>query len=99
MDDSMDRDKEVIRGLLLRYLNEEEAAEISCDLFDILESLESISESKDKLVHLAQHDPENGDKLLTELVEIDVDLSHILWHFRSYRKKVNKVADAIGDDE
>lgn len=95
----MEKDFEVVQKLFNKYLSKKKSGEITIDIFDILESLEEIAASKDKIVNIAINDPDNADELLTHLVEIDVHLSHIHWHYKSYRKKVNKIAKAIGDDE
>ncbi|PQZ59904.1 MULTISPECIES: hypothetical protein [Bacillus] len=63
---------------------EKEREIVAMDLNDIYES----SQSFEKLLENMMNSQQNKDDLIDMLIEVEVELNHINWHYKSLKKKL-----------
>ncbi|MBW0933823.1 hypothetical protein [Priestia megaterium] len=77
---------ELIKKLSLLDLNKE-YIELAVDLNDIYES----SNKLDRLITDTLNSPLDQEKLIEQLIEIEVELDHINWHYKSLKKELKQL--------
>ncbi|EJQ54166.1 hypothetical protein IEQ_00914 [Bacillus cereus BAG6X1-2] len=70
----------------LSVLSPETESEIAAvDLHDIYES----SKSFEKMLENMMHSQQSKEDLIDALIEVEIELDHINWHYKSLKKKLN----------
>ncbi|WP_142344211.1 hypothetical protein [Bacillus cereus] len=70
----------------LSVLSPEKESEIAAvDLHDIYES----SKSFEKMLENMMHSQQSKEDLIDALIEVEIELDHINWHYKSLKKKLN----------
>lgn len=77
---------ELIKKLSLLDSNKE-YIELAVDLNDIYES----SNKLDRLITDTLNFPLDQEKLIEQLIEIEVELDHINWHYKSLKKELKQL--------
>ncbi|MEH6868791.1 hypothetical protein [Priestia megaterium] len=77
---------ELIKKLSLLDSNKE-YIELAVDLNDIYES----SNKLDRLITDTLNSPLDQEKLIEQLIEIEVELDHINWHYKSLKKELKQL--------
>ncbi|WP_182007540.1 hypothetical protein [Priestia aryabhattai] len=77
---------ELIKKLSLLNSNKE-YVELAVDLNDIYES----SNKLDRLITDSLNSPLDQEKLIEQLIEIEVELDHINWHYKSLKKELKQL--------
>ncbi|MGG2088966.1 hypothetical protein ABFY59_18445 [Priestia aryabhattai] len=80
---------ELIKKLSLLDSNKE-YVELAVDLNDIYES----SNKLDRLITDTLSSPLDQEKLIEQLIEIEVELDHINWHYKSLKKELKQLLNA-----
>ena len=76
----------LIKKLSLLNSNKE-YVELAVDLNDIYES----SNKLDRLITDTLNSPLDQEKLIEQLIEIEVELDHINWHYKSLKKELKQL--------
>jgi predicted transcriptional regulator len=66
---------------------EKEYVELAVDLNDIYESSNKI----DRLIRETLRSSLNQEKLIKQLIEIEIELDHIHWHYKSLKKELKQL--------
>ncbi|WP_242412685.1 hypothetical protein [Priestia megaterium] len=66
---------------------EKEYVELAVDLNDIYESSNKI----DRLIRETLRSSLNQEKLIKQLIEIEIELDHIHWHHKSLKKELKQL--------
>lgn len=77
---------ELIKKLSLLDSNKE-YVELAVDLNDIYES----SNKLDQLIADTLSSSLDQEKLIDQLIEIEVELDHINWHYKSFKKELKQL--------
>ncbi|MDC7722822.1 hypothetical protein V7195_23830 [Priestia megaterium] len=77
---------ELIKKLSLLDSNKE-YVELAVDLNDIYES----SNKLDRLITDTLSSSRDQEKLIDQLIEIEVELDHINWHYKSLKKELKQL--------
>lgn len=77
---------ELIKKLSLLDSNKE-YVELAVDLNDIYES----SNKLDRLITDTLNSPLDQESLIEQLIEIEVELDHINWHYKSLKKELKQL--------
>lgn len=77
---------ELIKKLSLLNSNKE-YVELAVDLNDIYES----SNKLDRLITDTLSSPLDQENLIEQLIEIEVELDHINWHYKSLKKELKQL--------
>jgi hypothetical protein len=77
---------ELIKKLSLLDSNRE-YIELAVDLNDIYESSNKI----DRLIRETLRSSLNQEKLIKQLIEIEIELDHIHWHYKSLKKELKQL--------
>ncbi|WP_339995689.1 hypothetical protein [Priestia aryabhattai] len=77
---------ELIKKLSLLDSNKE-YVELAVDLNDIYES----SNKLDRLITDTLNSPLDQENLIEQLIEIEVELDHINWHYKSLKKELKQL--------
>lgn len=77
---------ELIKKLSLLDSNKE-YVELAVDLNDIYES----SNKLDRLITDTLSSPLDQENLIEQLIEIEVELDHINWHYKSLKKELKQL--------
>lgn len=74
----------------LSVLSPEKESEIAAvDLYDIYESSESFQKMLENMIHSQQ----SKEDLIDALIEVEIELDHINWHYKSLKKKLKKLME------
>ncbi|WP_370454555.1 hypothetical protein [Geobacillus sp. C56-T2] len=64
-----------------------EKDELAIDLYDIYESSQNI----EKLLNAMIDSQQDKEQLIDTLIEIEVELDHINWHYNSFKKQLKSL--------
>ncbi|MED3853833.1 hypothetical protein P4607_20920 [Priestia megaterium] len=67
--------------------SKKEYVELAVDLNDIYESSNKI----DRLIRETLRSSLNQEKLIKQLIEIEIELDHIHWHYKSLKKELKQL--------
>jgi hypothetical protein len=67
--------------------SKKEYVELAVDLNDIYES----SNKLDRLIREPLRSSLNQEKLIEQLIEIEIELDHIHWHYKSLKKELKQL--------
>jgi len=85
-------DESIVNELINRLSllsTEKEYAELAVDLNDICESSNKIQ----PLIKEMLNPSLDKEKLIEQLIEIEVELDHINWHYKSLKKELKQLLD------
>nr|WP_240530807.1 hypothetical protein [Priestia megaterium] len=68
-------------------IQKKEYVELAVDLNDIYESSNKI----DRLIRETLRSSLNQEKLIKQLIEIEIELDHIYWHYKSLKKELKQL--------
>ncbi|MEH7521140.1 hypothetical protein V7199_09620 [Priestia megaterium] len=68
-------------------IQKKEYVELAVDLNDIYESSNKI----DRLIRETLRSSLNQEKLIKQLIEIEIELGHIHWHYKSLKKELKQL--------
>ncbi|MBJ8104076.1 MULTISPECIES: hypothetical protein [Bacillus cereus group] len=78
----------------LSVLSPEKESEIAAvDLYDIYESSEGFQKMLENMIHSQQ----SKEDLIDALIEVEIELDHINWHYKSLKNKLKKLKKLMED--